>query len=99
MTYTKKQRNEIYRKALGLFFIQKERRNHYGICVIVNVAAGFTRQYHINDKQIKRVHQAFPELMEFANEDNLEGLWWGILPWDFDSRENALLFMIAMTES
>lgn len=89
MKYTKKQRNEIYRKALDA---HRERReagcSMSFLCLRCEDAAGKT----LKDGDV-------PELFLFEplpeEQQGING-WW--LSGDYDSRENALLFMLEMTK-
>jgi hypothetical protein len=87
MTYTKKQRNEIYRKALE-FLCDRFSESFAGICwCIIESCDGCPGD----------VLDEFPEFGLFKPDLNEDGIFW----WrenDFASRETALLFMIAMTD-
>jgi hypothetical protein len=87
MTYAKKQRNEIYRKALRMFYHYKRKGSLAFLCdCIGEIAGGYFRK------------DEFEELIMFCPQYGVFG-WWEYDPcFDYDSRETALLFMIAMTD-
>jgi hypothetical protein len=86
MTYTKKQRNEIYRKALNVL---RSYGRLAGLCYSLR---------EVSRERYDKQREKFQEFALFKPETNegWVGYWWHSR--DFDSRETALLFMIAMTE-
>lgn len=107
MKYTKKQRNEIYRKALDRFYELKNDVVRYDwwewcLCILLARSTGKYNSYkdEWNYFKSERVIADFPELGLFAQYEGRELVyyWWDKHPFDYDSRENALLFMIEMTK-
>lgn len=106
MKYTKKQRNEIYRKALELFYERKgdNTRTILGfynpyLCYAIAKASDHYDQYvnGLGDFKSYKVLADFEELRRLSPRSNPKS-WWKDFPFDYDSRENALLFMIEMTK-
>jgi hypothetical protein len=93
MTYTKKQRNEIYRKALKWFYKYKKEGSYAFLCDCIYDAI------LKEDDEVTYVDiEVFEELILFRPGKDVFG-WWGYGEvFDYNSRETALLFMIAMTE-
>lgn len=87
MKYTKKQRNEIYKKGLDNF----ELFNTSGLCHVVIKASGLP----LTSSEIKPY---FPELFMFKPINNYFINWWDSSPESNEERKIALMFCIAMTE-
>jgi hypothetical protein len=102
--YTKKQRNALYKKALGIFAdlkVSKKWPDPYA-CYVVAKATGSYENYRANgclDSEL--VVKDFPELELFSIRDKrgLRLTWWANEPFDYDNRETALLFMIEMSKN
>jgi hypothetical protein len=91
MTYTKKQRNEIYRRALGMFVRMKKER--VGMCWLLQEVI-LTDGLFVSYSELKDI---LPEFGLFKRE--YDGMyWWELNKEGYKERLTALLFMIAMTE-
>lgn len=106
MKYTKKERNAIYRKALELFYKDRENKFYAYLCLSLTDATGSRKPYTDNRGFIdcELVIKAFPEFGLMQDAERIQGscgAWWPRLEdsvFDYNSRENALLFCIEMTK-
>jgi hypothetical protein len=93
MTYTKKQRNEIYRKARSISYIMKGRGA--GMCWLLQQVIFKKEGEVVGYTQLRHI---LPEFEIFAPGGGGWFYWWGKDKEGYNERLTALFFCIAMTE-
>jgi hypothetical protein len=86
MSYTKEEKNVIYKKALEILISEKDNKQYHGLCFCIDRAInGDTITSHIYDTLLLPLEETeFPEIVDHRPEEHTSW-WWDDTSDTFDS--------------